>query len=195
MLCSTLLFLTGCPDNPSEMDRQAEKKMQNAASLATNQPAPMIDFSMDRYLLSERLTRFNDPNKMTYLYVILPDSSWLKVTIIGKLSSTSKRLTRPVDTFLAKNRQSESDDFYTQEIGPAPDDMGVYGSSEPAKVGMTTIGSLIEIGGFLAYIYSETPLNFTGMDRPIIELSVEATDDERAALDAKLQSLQKGMQR
>jgi hypothetical protein len=139
---------------------------------------------MDRYLLTERLTRFNDPNKMCYLYMVFCDGTWLKATIIGKLSSTSKRLTSP--------------QVYTQVLSggtydnmPAPDEMGTYGSSDPAHVGMTTLGSLIEAGGFMSYIYSETPLSFTNMNKPMAEMVVNVTPAEKQALMLKLEALKR----
>jgi len=163
----------------SESDRQEAKKIQNTESLMAKQPTPILEYSMDRALLAERLVRFNDPNKMTYLYVVMADGSWLKVTIIGKLTSTTKRLTSP--------------ELYNATTGgyAAPDEMGVWGSSEPAKVGMTTLGSLLEIGGFLSFIYSEVPLTFTNSTKTVIEIEAVATPEERSVFLQKLEDFKK----
>lgn len=154
----------------TERTKQYEKKLRNVDDLMKNQPGSEVEFSMDRYLLDERNTRFNNPNKMSYLYVVLLDGTWLKVTIVGKLTSTSKRLTAP--------------DHLDE---PQPDEMGVYGQSDPAKVGMTTIGSLLEFGGFVSYVYSEIPLSFVGLDKRVIELVLEVTPEERSLLFQKLE--------
>jgi hypothetical protein len=66
--------------------------------------------------------------------------------------------------------------------------MGVWGSSDPAKVGMTTLGSLIEVGGFLAYIYSETPLTFKNLNKPMIELTVQVSESEKRQLLSDLET-------
>jgi len=182
LLAALLLacMLMGTDDCDSEADRQAGRKIENANTLMERQPAPEINYSMDRFLLSERLARFNDPNKMTYLYVILPDGSWLQVTIVGKLASTSKRLTSP-------DQYSGASGYHFQ----APDEMATYGSSEPAKVGMTTLGSLLEIGGFLAYLYSEAPLTFKGLNKPPIEIEVVASRSEISDFNRRLESAQR----
>jgi len=183
------LFLgaDGCGEEESAQEREEfQKKKETVDYLLKNQPGHPIDFSMDRYLLDQRLLRFNDPNKMSYLYVVLLDGTWLKTTIIGKLASTSKRLTRPVQEY----------DIYgnNNALGPAADEMGVYGESQPDKVGMTTLGSLIEIGGFSSFIYSETPITFTNLQKPIVELTIMATAEEKTQFLQELENLKKQVQ-
>jgi len=177
-----LVFLSCEKTVMQEMD---EVKIKRAEGIMQTQPAPEIKFSMDRYILSERLTRFNDPNKMCYLYLIFCDGTWLQMTIIGKMTSTSKRLTSPevYTSVMAGN----------YEKMPAPDEMATYGSSDAAHVGLTTIGSLIEAGGFLSYIYSETPLTFKNMSKPIAEMVVEASKEDRKLLLDKLNGLKREM--
>ncbi|QQS22934.1 hypothetical protein IPM19_04970 [bacterium] len=172
-----------CDGPNTEERKQFEKKKENTQSLMSKQETPVIGYSMDRYLLSERITRFNSPNKMSYLYVVLADGTWLQITILGKLTSTSKRLTKPEEEYWIMGSNNT--------LGPAADEMGVYGSSDPAKVGMTTLGSLIEFGGFASYIYSETPLNFKGKN--VIELTVEATPEEKEQLTKKLEQMKNAM--
>ena len=177
------ILVIGCePGLPSAEQAQSEKRTETVASLMSKQPGPVVDYSMDRYLLSERLVRFNDPNKMSYLYVCMSDGTWLQVTIIGKLSSTSKRLTAPEQYYYGYSNSNFGG------LGSAPDEMGTYGTSDPAHVGMTTAGSLLEIGGFLSYIYSEVPLSFG--NKAITNITVEASAAEREALMQKLGKLQ-----
>ena len=164
------LCFTACGPESAKKANVA-KKAKNVESLMTKQPNPTIENSMDRFLLAERLVRFNDPGKMSYLYIFEPAGRCFQFTIIGKVASTSKRLTQPID--------------YNGLL--EPDEMGVYGhSSGNAKVGMTTLGSLIEYGGFAFYIYSETPLSFKGLKDQIIEIKVEATQADIAALKDRL---------
>lgn len=170
----------GC--EPSVRDVQTQQKLADVDALMTRQPTPTIKYSMDRHLLAERLIRFNDPNKMCYLYICTIDGTWLKLTVIGKVASTSKRLTNP------KGYESYSSSYYETEL---PDEMGTYGSSEPAKVGMTTLGSLIEYGGFTSYFLSEVPLTFEGMNKPMVSLKVEIPAEQRAAFLASLEALKK----
>lgn len=185
LLCPMILM--GVDDCHNESTRQVNRRNNNNERLLANQPGPQISFSMDRWLLAERLTRFNDPNKMSYLYACFPDGTWLKVTIVGKLASTSKRLSNPDYTGTSSGANAYS---YA-----GADEMGTWGSSQPDKVGMTTLGSLLELGGFMGFVYSEVPLSFGGMDKQIVEVNVEATADERAAFLLKLEGVREEMRR
>jgi hypothetical protein len=175
------------PDMGSNRDKETKKSARNTESLLAKQPANTVAYSWDRYLLNERNTRFNDPNKLNNLYVILVDGTWLKVTIISKLASTSKRL-----------NPTEKVDFVSNGNGYNPyktdnsDEMGTWGTSAPDKVGMTTLGTLFEIGGNnTSFIFSEVPLSFTGLNKTIIELKAEASNEEKLQLLEKLNKQQK----
>lgn len=179
-----LVTLPSCKSEISQQKRQAKEKAMNVETLMERQGVSKIDFSMDRYLLKERIERFNDPNKMSYLYVFTPSGPVVAVTIMGKVASTSKRLTNT----------HEPVGFNTGALlTPTPDEMGVYGdSSGDAKVGITTLGSLIEFGGFGFYIYSEVPISFTGLDKPVIELKLNASEAEKQEMLNNLGKLQRG---
>lgn len=173
---------SGC-DDTSEIKKANSAKIEQVNNLLVKQPATTVKFSMDRYILNERNVRFNDPNKMCYLYVVMSDGTWLKVTIVGKVTSTSKRLSSPTMEYSVYGNNNP--------LGPAPDDMGVFGESVGAHVGLTTIGSMIEFGGFISYIYSEVPLPFTGLAKQIVEIKVEASQEERTEMMRKLEDLKK----
>lgn len=173
MLSVILLGNDGCKKNQAQ--EQLSEKIATNETIMENQPGAQLKFSMDRYLLNQRNVRFNDPSKMNYLYVVAPDGTWLQVTIIGKLTSTSKRLTA-------------TKDGVGNEIA---DEMATYGSSDPSKVGITTLGSMLEFGGFMGFIYSEVPLIFKNMTKPIVEVTVQVTDAERQALRKQIDALRK----
>ena len=86
---------SGCSGISEEQQAAFNRKIQSIDRLLHNQPATTLNYSMDRYLMDQRNVRFNDPNKMCYLYINTFDGSWLKVTIVGKVASTSKRLSTP----------------------------------------------------------------------------------------------------
>lgn len=181
-LCFSLM---ACLPEGTQSSEQKEfkKKKASVGSLMAKQPGTTLDFSMDRYLLDERNIRFNDPNHMNYAYIFAGDQI-LEVTIRGKLASTSKRLTAPVQSYKIDRGAN-----WGTALGPAPDMMGTYGHSSGGKVGMTTIGSLIEMTGFFICIYSEMPLNFTNLDKPIVKFTVEASPEEKKVLDKKLRDV------
>ena len=186
-----MVVVGGCA-RPTKTTIEMNKKLDNIEILLSNQPGTPIKFSMDRYLLNQRNIRLNDPNKMSYLYVIAVDGTWLNVTIVGKLASTSKRLTPPIQRHQLRDPDDpENDSMYLDVVGPAPDDMGTWGQSDAAHVGMTTLGALLEIGGFLSYFYSETPITFQNLDKKMVTMVVEATPEEKQALMGKLESLKR----
>lgn len=177
---------SSCENSNPEAQRQTTLKQQNTESLMIKQPAPMVGFSMDRYILAQRLVRFNNPNKMSYLYMFFQNGSVLQISIVGKLTSTSKRLTDPQAYVTSK---MPNVDTYRSDRIDVADEMGTWGSSEPAKVGLTTMGSLLEFGGFTGYVYSETPLNFKSGEKEVVVVQVEASDAERTQLTERLNDL------
>ncbi len=169
-----VMSLSACKElETSVMQQETQKKIETVQGLMSNQPAAKLDWSADRYLLDLRNTRFNDPNKMNYLYIFLLNGDIYEYTIIGKLASTSKRLTSPVMKY-----KLDAPSGYREVLGPAPDMMGTYGHSGTAKLGMTTLGSLLEFGGFIGYIYSETPLIFKNRTKQVIKVTLQASPEE-----------------
>jgi hypothetical protein len=168
----------GCSSNPEAL-RQNQIKQETTEALLKKQPNPQLGHSMDRDLLIKRLVRFNNPNQMNYLYIFTPSKN-LELTIVGKVASTSKRLTDP-EGWVTFNSN-------TYRI-PIADEMGTWGSSDPAKVAMTTMGSLIEFGGgMFFYIYSETQLNIG--NEQLTKITVQLDDQEKARMAKELAELQ-----
>lgn len=185
LLIAMSFTLAGCFEaKPQSVEQQQmDKKKKAAAALMEKQGTTTINFSMDRYLHIQKLERFNDPNKMTYCYLFLMNGQVLEMSIVGKMASSAKRLTRT-------HQRLEDWDHganYGDQWAEAPDEMGMYGpSSGSGKLAMTTFGSMLEVGGFFSYIYSEVPLTFTNLKTPIVKFQIEATDAEKAALLKKL---------
>ncbi len=163
-----------CNHAKNEQTIQLEKKMQNTQQLMANQPTSKIQWSMDRFLMNERLDQFNNPNLTSHFYIILNDGTWIHLYIIGKTASTSKRLT---STDAMQNFPDPRPEFTNQQylhLTEAPDEMGVWGkSSGDAKVAMTALSFLLEFGGQYTYLYSEVPLKLEGLLRPMVTLVVE----------------------
>ena len=166
----------------------ARKKVASARSLMIKQPGAQIRYSMDRKLLNQKLIRFNDPSKLTYLYVFMNNGQTLEMTIVGKMASSSKRLA-PTKKLIRLNRGSNTGlDFKWEDL---PDEMGVYGeSSGSGKLALTTFGTMLEVGGFFSYLYSEVPLIFSGLETPIVRFEAKIDPEQRAALLKDLKAMQ-----
>lgn len=190
LVCTLFGFgFDSCDSSNPEAERQTRIKQENTESLMKKQPTPQIGFSMDRYLLSERLVRFNDPNKMNYLYVFAGNKVY-EITIVGKVASTSKRLTDPEGWVNFANSTSSANQYRV----PVADETGTWGSSDPARLAMTTLGSLIEFGGFMGYFYSETQFSFANGASDLVKITVEINQEEKLKMANDLLELKKAFQ-
>ncbi len=193
ILSIALMFaFTACSpttaSNTSAEKLAAAAKQKSARSLMKKQPASQIRYSMDRKLLDQKLVRFNDPSKLTYCYIFMPNGQTLEMTIIGKMASASKRLAPTKKLIRLNPGNSEGYDFKWEDL---PDEMGVYGdSSGGGKLAMSTVGTMLEVGGFFSYLYSEVPLIFTGLETPIVKFEAKLDAVQRAALLKDLKTMQ-----
>lgn len=66
----------------------------NQSGLIKNQPAPMLEWSLERDNLSKRITNFNNPNKISYIYLLTNNGQVVAFfDVKGKVSSVNSSLT------------------------------------------------------------------------------------------------------
>lgn len=140
LFCVSLLTLISCALPPPEVrDVQAQKAREAAQS---------VDFTDNAEIenIQRRLKLTGDPGLLGYV-LLLNDAGQpiYYATVKGKITSGSKRLTRPGSL----NGYEE------------PSDEGTYGSSSPYVYFWTTSGQYIQWNG--AYLFSDQPI------RPSIE--------------------------
>jgi hypothetical protein len=124
---------------------------QKALDAAEPYPVSQMKDSTERANIIEKLLRFNDPEKIGYLYELTQTGQiWAFYTIKGKVSSTDSQLTtqQMVDT-------RDGNPF----VMGAPGDDGSYGPNEPGIFFFTTEGVMIEWNGL--YQYTDAPLKLT----------------------------------
>ena len=153
-LC-VLIGLTACIDEDSN-----KRQQHKAAEAAANSLNFTDNAEIDN--IKRRLELTSKPGLMGYV-VLLNDAGQpvFYGTIKGKVTSGSKRLTRPrwVDSFGSLN----------QAITDAPSDEGTYGSSAPYIFFWTTAGAYMQWSG--AYLYSDKPIRLSVQP---IAVSIEA---------------------
>lgn len=92
-----VLLLTGCNSSkPSAQKQQQQITEQYAAKLTAAVPYPLaaMNDSLERANLRERLLRYNQPSKISYVYVLSYDGKVISYyTIKGKVTSTQSQLT------------------------------------------------------------------------------------------------------
>jgi len=147
---------------------EADVTEKNQETLDKNQPIPTITQSNERANLIERLNRFNDPNKVSYIYLIDYGKVMAFYTIKGKVSS--------VDSYLTTSTQLVDDNGQpcnasNGDVGngngaengcypvESPDLDGSYGSNGNAIFFFTTSNVYVEWQG--DYMLVDQPLQLS----------------------------------
>jgi hypothetical protein len=135
---------------------EMEQTETNQQRLATAQPPPQFNVSLERKNLIERLKRLNTENRIGYVYLLSKGGAVMAFyTISGKVSSLNSLLTTP--------EQIVVDCSGPQGCGrynlPSPDLDGSYGKNPEGIFFFTTAGALVEWSG--DYMYSDQPLHMT----------------------------------
>jgi hypothetical protein len=156
ILLIAITVLVGCEpqqDNLSQnMKKNSEVVAVNQNKLEQQQPAPQINFSNERANLIKRATTFNDPNKVSYIYLISDSGTVMAFyTVKGKVSNVS--------SYLVPDEQIVKDPYAYQSQGlvlQAPDIDGSYGSNGSGVFFYTTDNVYVEWNG--KYMLCDQPL-------------------------------------
>lgn len=182
-------FLTGCTSNPNRINIQKQgQQLTNDAfrqqQSAEPYPASALTDSTERANLIRHLLRFNDPNKIGYIYVMNFGKIVGYYVIKGKPSSNQSQLTTSTLEYGCGN--NESGTCYTV---PAPGDDGSYGANEDGIFFFTSDGVMVVTN--LDYLYADQPLQ---LDVPLLGGQADAkesTADLQKALQAECASVGK----
>lgn len=132
-------------------------------------PPPVLENSVERANLIARLTTFNNPDKMSYIYLTSFGKVMAFYTIKGKVSSVNSMLTTTVQMVDWMGRQCSSrDSSYTCYPVPSPDLDGSYGSNGDAIFFFTTEGAYVEWNG--EYMLADQPLKMSTQPELIREI-------------------------
>jgi hypothetical protein len=150
MACST--NSTPSAGQAQQSDQAIVGQYQAALTAAEPYPLAQMKDSTERANLIEKLLRFNDPNKIGYVYELTSTGQiWSFYTIKGKVSSTDSQLT-------ATNTISDAPHGTSATVA-SPGDDGSYGPNEPGIFFFTTEGVMVEWNGL--YQYTDAPLRLT----------------------------------
>lgn len=138
--------------------QEQANQLQNQSVLVKNQPAPQLDYSVERQNLVNRLKIENDKNLVGYVYLLGQSGQVIaQYTTKGKVSSLNSSLTGAetlVDgTGNICNTNSSTYPCYSVE---SPDYDGSYGSNPDGIFFFTDTGAMIEWSG--SYLYSNQPM-------------------------------------
>lgn len=120
------------------------------------QPAEKLDWSLEREQLNERLKLWNDPNKISYIYLMSDTGTMVGYfPIKGKVSSVNSKLTNTSQ--LIYNDYSTSD--VVNGVVESPDMDGSYGSNGDAVFFFLTDGTYMEWNG--KFLLCDNPIKLT----------------------------------
>lgn len=153
------VMLTGCngSSKPSAQKQQQQITEQYAAKLTAAVPYPLaaMNDSLERANLVERLLRYNQPSKISYVYILSYDGKVLSYyTIKGKVTSTQSQLT---NTQSIQNCPQGGSHTCAAVVETMSDD-GSYGPNEGGPNGVfffTTDGVLVETS--MPFVVTDAP--------------------------------------
>lgn len=139
--------LGGCVSSGPDKDSAQGKKqaltedVTKAQEASVPYPASDLKSPLDRKNLADRLRRNNNPNAISYLYVLSNTGNPIGYFVLkGKLTSTESSLL-PTDSIIDACGNST----YCPEVVQGVGDDGTYGQNENAVFGFTAQGVMVTI--------------------------------------------------
>lgn len=152
------LGLAGCV--PSDTNKGKTQKFESKFTedqqlrLIKAVKPPMLKDSLERKNLVKRLTTFNNPNKISYIYLISFGKVMGFYTIKGKVSSVNSKLTTGEQVITARGIGGR-----TRHVVESPQLDGSYGTNGDAVFFFTTENVYVEWNG--QYMLCDQPLKMT----------------------------------
>lgn len=161
-------FVSCETEGKSEKTQAKEVKIteEQHTRLMKSTPPPTLEFSLERENLKERLVRFNDANKVSYIYLVSYGKIMAHYVIKGKVSSVNSKLTT--------GEQIVQDPYAHYEhrggkVVESPQLDGSYGMNGDAVFFFTTDNIYVEWNG--EYMLCDQPLKLT--EKPTLVYEVK----------------------
>lgn len=137
---------------------------QNQTRLLEKQPPPKLDWSLERENITKRTNLWNNPNKVSYIYLINYGKVMAFYTIKGKVSSVNSQITNP-EQIVYRNAGTN----YGSAVPlPSPSEDGSYGTNGDAIFFFTTEGAYVEWAG--DYMLADQPLKLSTQPELVREI-------------------------
>lgn len=145
-------WFSSCNDGSDNKEAEQANVAANQRKMESAVPIPNLENSLERKNISKRLTTFNDPNKVSYIYLVSYGKVMSFYTVKGKVTSGNKRLT-------ASDQIVDSPRYSSDNVVDSPELDGTYGQSSPYIFFWTTDGAYIQWSG--DYMLADQPLQLT----------------------------------
>lgn len=142
------LGLAGCFDSTATKEQELTER--NQERLIAAQPPVSLDWSLERENINKRTQRWNDPNKVSYIYLVNYGKVMAFYTIKGKVSSVNSQITNP---------QQLVERWEDRYLMPSPAEDGSYGENGDAIFFFTTDDTYVEWAG--DYMLADKPLKLS----------------------------------
>lgn len=143
--------------NKASASTQRDSQQQTVDAFSKQQaavpyPANQLTNSLERNNLREKLLRYNNPSKISYIYLLTTTGGiYAYFTIKGKVSSNSSQMT--TSQFLIYDGGSGGGG---NQVVEAPGDDGSYGPDEPGIFFFTTDNVMVTWDG--PYLLTDAPM-------------------------------------
>lgn len=152
---------TGTPSAQTQGQQQTELAF-GQQSTAVPYPADQLKDSLERRNLREKLLRYNNPSKISYLYLLSQMGGvYAYFTIKGKVSSNQSQMTT-TDLIRPCSAGGDSGSGNCAVAVPAPGDDGSYGQNEQGNFAFTTDGVMVTWDG--PYILTDAPMKINAQN-------------------------------
>ena len=153
------LMCVGCGEyQPGTAAVEQEKTEQNQARLLKTQPPVTLDWSLERENINKRTTLWNDPAKVSYIYLINYGKIMAFYPVKGKVSSVNSQITNP-EQLTYRRMNNGGAIHYVEGVLQSPAEDGSYGTNGDAVFFFTTDGTYVEWRG--DYMLCDKPLKLT----------------------------------
>lgn len=159
LIVPLVLLLAGCTGYvPDTSTIEQQKTEENQTKLLSAQPPVTLDWSLERENINKRTTLWNNPNKVSYVYLINYGKVMAFYTIKGKISSVNSQITNPEQLSITR-KETNGSWQYIDGVIASPAEDGSYGTNGDAVYFFTTEGAYVEYRG--DYMLADQPLQLS----------------------------------
>lgn len=180
-LAALMLMGAGCfdePVGPSSGNVEQNHTEENQKRLIEQQPPVSLTWSLERENINKKTKLWNDPNKVSYIYLVNYGKVMAFYTIKGKVSSVNSQITNseqltwrcvnPDGTYSSNAACNDWNQRIVSGQIPSPAEDGSYGTNGDAIFFFTTEGAYVEWAG--DYMLADQPLKLTTQPELVREI-------------------------
>ena len=140
---------------------------ENQTRLLAGQPPAKLEWSLERENINKRTMLWNDPAKVSYMYLVNYGKVMAFYVIKGKVTSVNSQITNPEQIVSGLNSSNNVPSSVALTL-PSPAEDGSYGTHGAAIFFFTTEGAYVEWRG--DYMLADQPLKLTTQPELIREI-------------------------